>query len=227
MLTPVQREMLDARKSNFETATKERYKDRKYVDYTLRQYIEKQFDSLSDLLDVLGTLPEDQVKSVLTPKRMTDLLKVVEKSLEIQPPVAIKAVGEEAPLAVRTYQINFGSDLTGLDNAPSRVVVTCPATTEEVEYWGMFRSAAYYLYDNIIENILQYPPKYTSKQFNREILPALNKIANKQGAFCTVHPVDNVGGNAINDLWKEADHLTEATKILTPKKRKRGKEEPK
>jgi hypothetical protein len=91
----------------------------------------------------------------------------------------------------------------------------------------MFRSAAYYLYDNIIENILQYPPKYTSKQFNREILPALNKIANKQGAFCTVHPVDNVGGNAINDLWKEADHLTEATKILTPKKRKRGKEEPK
>lgn len=227
MLTSTQRAMLDARRSNFEKVKETRYEDRKYVDYTLRQYVKKQFDSLSDLLEVLKTLPKDQIESVLTPKQMIDCLKVLGKAMEILPPVAIKRTEDGKQLAVRTYTLDFGSALTGMGEAKSRVNVTCPALEDEIKYWNMFWISKNVLFEEIVNNIEINPAKFTLKEFNRDVLPALNKMANKRGAFCTVEPIDNVSGIAYSiDACREADHLTEANREL--KKHKRAKkEEPK
>jgi hypothetical protein len=163
-------------------------KERKYIDYTLRRYIEKQFDSFDNLLQVLDALPDDQIKSVLTPKHMADLLKVLEKSLEIFPPAYVEQDEKGEYQTTRYYQVIFGSDFAkfGEDDASSLVNVACPASDEEIEYWKMFEYSSNYLFKRISEMILDIPMLCTTKQLNTVILPELNKIANKRGAFCKV-----------------------------------------
>lgn len=214
--------MLEQRKDR-EEWEKKNPKDRKYIDYTLRRYIEKQFKSLEHLLKVLEILPDDQIKSVLTPQNMADLLKVAERAMEILPPVIIE--GEEGQYQTnRSYDVNFGSKLVGSLEASAWVHVTCPASEAEIEYWKMFIFYKDYLLDHIFKDLNEHPPTCSLKELNQEIVPELNKIAAQRGVFCKIEPVKTITGKP-NEEWKEKSQhqFKQADELLNPKK----KEEPK
>ena len=197
-------------------------KERKYVDYTLRHYIEKQFNSLDHLLQVLEALPDEQIKTVLTPEHMANLLKVLERSIKIIPPaIVIPIEGEDNQYQTdRSYSVDFGSKLEGSEDAKVWVDVTCPASKDEIEYWKMFRFSKDYLFNHIFEDLTEHPPECTLKELNQDILPYLNKIANQRGAFCKIEPVESVVGTPTKD-WKKSrgNQLEQADEILNPKKR--------
>lgn len=225
MLTKTQLAMLEKRKDREAWEGEELSpKERKYIDFTLRHYIEKQFDSLDHLLEVLEALPNKQIESILTPKQMANLLKVVEKSIEILPPAKVNPIkGEDNKYQTeRVYQVNFGSKVEGLKHTTSWVDVTCPASADEKEYWDMFLFSKNYLFEHIFKDISENPPKCTTKVFNQEILPSLNKIANQRGVFCKVEPVQFVIGDPTKKRKRSSNQLEEADEILNPKK-----EEPK
>jgi hypothetical protein len=228
MLTKTQLVMLEKRK-NRELWESEDFdpKERKYIDFTLRRYIEKQFDSLDHLLRVLEVMPDAQIKSILTPKHMADLLKVVEKAIEILPPAIVEPIeGEEGKYQTnRSYSINFGSKLVGAKDANAWIHITCPASEDEVEYWKMFHFFKEYdVFDHIFKDLTQHPPKHTLKELHQEILPSLNKIANQRGVFCKIEPVKTITGKP-NEEWKEKSQyqFKQADELLNPEK----KEEPK
>lgn len=221
MLTKTQLAMLEKRK-NRDLWESEDFdpKERKYIDFTLRRYMEKQFESLDQLLQVLEAMPTDQIKSILTPKHMANLLKVVEKSIEVFPPAEVTPIeGEENRYQTdRNYVVDFGSKLEGLENAEVGIHVTCPASEDEIEYWKMFRFSKEYLFNHIFKDLTGRPPKCTLKELNQEILPSLNKIANQRGVFCKVEPVNTVIGDPTKDWKRSRNQLEEADKILSPRK---------
>lgn len=222
MLTKTQLSMIEKRK-NRELWESESVgsKERKYVDYTLRHYIEKQFNSLDHLLRVLEALPDEQIKTVLTPEHMANLLKVLERSIEISPPaIVIPIEGKDNQYQTdRSYNVDFGSKLEGSEDAKVWVHVTCPASEDEMEYWKMFRFSKDYLFNHIFKDLTEYPPKCTLKELNQDILPSLNKIANQRGVFCKIEPVMSIVGTPNKDWDKANDQLGQADKLLNPKKR--------
>ncbi len=227
MLTKTQLAMLEKRKNRELWESNDiDPKERKYIDFTLRRYIEKQFSSLDHLLQVLDALPRNQIESVLTPKHMADLLKVVEKSIEILPPAEVEPIeGEEGKFQTnRYYDVDFGSRLAGSDDANVHVHVTCPASDDEIEYWKMFRFSKDYLFDHIFKEITEYQHKCTLKELNQEILPSLNKNANKRGVFCKIEPVKLITGTPGKD-WDEKSRyeFAQADEILNPKKKEHSK----
>ncbi|HNY33520.1 MAG TPA: hypothetical protein PKK68_02580 [Methanothrix soehngenii] len=224
MLTKTQFEMLDKRKNRELWESKDfDPKERKYIDFTLRRYIEKQFKSLDHLLQVLEVMPNDQIGSILTPKCMADLLKVVEKSIEIFPPAKVVPIeGEENKYQTeRSYYVNFGSKLEGATDSTVCVDVTCPASDDEIEYWKMFKFSKCYLFDHIYKEITEHPPKCTLKELNQEILPSLNKIANQRGVFCKIEPVNTIVGTPTKDWGKSKNQLEDADEILNTKKKRK------
>ena len=109
MLAKAQRDMLDARKSNFNEAKKDLYKDQKYVDFTLRQYVKRQLDSLADVLEVIDALPPDQISKIIEPAQQTNLLKLIEKVFTLRYPVVVKYDKDNQEFrSVRNYKIGFG-----------------------------------------------------------------------------------------------------------------------
>jgi len=206
MLTANQRTMLEKRKDrDIELGQKEQ----KYIDYTLRNYIKKQLDSLKDLFEVMEVLPEDQVKSVLTPQHAINLFDVLEKFLDISPPNEVEDETDELLIRCR---VNFGKALPGVDNDITSVEVKLPASEEERQYWIKTRNFMNSKLRDVLENIKAYPPSYTSKDFNRKILPSLNKIANQRGAFCDVQVVSVIGNPTTR--WKKSDPLSAAQKRI-------------
>lgn len=227
MLTKTQQEMLRRRNDReaWEDDNKTSPKERKYIDFTLRQYVKRQFDSLDHLLKVLDALPNDQLKTILTPKHVADLFKVAERSIEILPPVRVTPIEEEEDKyqTDRSYNVNFGSKLNGQKDANVWIHVTCPASEDEIEYWKMFNFFNVYLLKHIFEEISQHPPSCTLKELNQEIVPSLNRVASKRGVFCKIEPVKSIVGTPTKDWKTSRDSLTQADEILNPEK----KEEPK
>ena len=81
MLSKTRIDMIAARKTLGNSADDK--KQKKYIDYTLRQHVKKQLDSMGDLLLVLKELPEDQLKKIISPKQAYEAMQVVEKLVEL------------------------------------------------------------------------------------------------------------------------------------------------
>ena len=216
MLTKTQLAMLEKRKDPEEWERLDS-KKRKYIDFTFRRYVERQFDSLIHLLQIIDILPDDQIRAVLTPQKVANLLKVVERVVEILPPVEVKSIpieggekeGSMRFVTYRQYEVDFGSKIEGLKKAEPRVYVTCPASEDEIEYWNMFLFSKDYFFQHISKDHLENPPKCTSKALNQDILPKLNKIANQRGVFCTIKAINNFVG----DLGRKISNKEAATQF--------------
>lgn len=223
MLTKTQLAMLEKRK-NRELWESEDLdpKERKYIDFTLRHYIEKQFDSFGHLLQVLEVMPDSQIKSILTSEHMANLLKVVERAIEILPPAIVEPIeGEEGKYQTnRSYSVNFGSKLAGATNSDAWVHVTCPASADEIEYWRMFHFFKEYdVFNHVFKDLTQHPPRCTLKEFHRVILPSLNKTASQRGVLCKIEPVKSITGQP-NEEWEEKSQyeFEQADELLNPSK---------
>lgn len=210
MLTEKQRKMLERRRIRDIKDPK----DQKYIDYTLRNYIKKQLNSLKDLLEVLSVLPEDQIKMVLTPQQAIDLFDVLEKFLEIEPPNEVIERGNRGvpPELLMRYRVHFGKALPGVNDGTTIVYVRLPASEEERLYEIRALNFMNYVLPNVFENLKARPPEYSSKEFNRKIIPTLNKIANERGAFCKVEVVGVVGDPT--SRFRKSDPLSAAKKKI-------------
>jgi len=153
-------------------------------------------------------------------------LKVVERAMEILPPVIIEPIeGEEGQYQTnRSYNVNFGSKLVGSLEASAWVNVTCPASESEMEYWKMFIFYKDYLLDHIFKDLNEHPPTCSLKELNQEIVPALNKIAAQRGVFCKIEPVKSIVGKP-NEEWKEKSQyqFKQADELLNPNKKEESK----
>ena len=76
MLTKTQRKMIEERKEIGDTPGNER---RKYIDFTLRNFIKKQLSSVVEISEVLDTLPGDQIRTLIDAENIIGILKVLEK----------------------------------------------------------------------------------------------------------------------------------------------------
>ncbi len=210
MLTTNQREMLERRRVRDIKDPKEQ----KYIDYTLRNYIKKQLDSLEDLVEVLNELPEDQIKMVVTPQQVINLFDVLEKLLQISPPneVIESNDGIAPPELLMRYSVHFGKALPGVNNDTTIVHVRLPASEEERQYEIRALNFMNYVLPKVFENLEAEPPEYSSKEFNRKIIPTLNKIANERGAFCKVEAVGVVDDPT--SRFRKSDPLSAAEKKI-------------
>ena len=176
-------------------------KERKYIDFTLRRYVEKQLNSMDDLLKVLDTLPKIQIESLISHNHIVDLLKIQERLMRILPPVEIIKDEANSDQAIRRFALDFGSNSSGTDDTIKWIQVLCPASNDEIEYWRMFQFQLNYL-AKIQEDIRNNPPNYTSIEFNREILPKLNSIAELRNASCKVETLKKMSEKRNLDFRK-------------------------
>ena len=163
MLTKHQMRLIDERKGG---KNSERRAVWKAGDYALRQHLKKQLDSMSDLLEIFEVLPEKQLGNTVTLNQISDVLKVIEKLMDIHPPVAVTRVSpEDTGRATQHFTINMGSRIRGLDNAVTGAEVSYLANDDEKEFWNEFYNVRR-LFNEIWENLAHGPKKYTRKEFN-------------------------------------------------------------
>ena len=176
-------------------------KERKYINFTLRRYVEKHLNSLSDLLQVLDALPKNQIEPIISSSQIIDLLKIQERLMRILPPVEIIKDEANSDQAIRRFALDFGSNSSGTDDTIKWIQVLCPASNDEIEYWRMFLFQLNYL-AKIRDDIRNNPPNYTSIEFNREILPKLNSIAELRNASCKVETLKKMSEKSYLDFRK-------------------------
>jgi hypothetical protein len=227
MLTKNQNDLIAERKGGKD---KEGRGEWKTGDYALRQALKTRLDSMADILEIFDVLPDKQIKNVITPKQMVCLLRVLEKLLELFPPVEVRPDEEGKMRAVRYFHVKMASRLRGLDNAVTGAEVSYPATEDETEFWKEFRYIALYLFGYILETLQRNPKTYTRKEFNNIIKPL---IENRKDVKITS------GGWAVGDPkddFREVDPLIDAERRVLSKKSKKlirdknglnDKEEPK
>lgn len=216
MLTRHQRDLIAERKDE---KNKDGRTEWKAGDYALRQYLKNQLDSMADLLDVFDVLPDKQIKKVITPKQLVDIFKVLEKLLELHPPLEVKPDEKGNLRVVRYFHINMASRLKGLNKAMTGSEVSYLATDDEAEFWREFRYVALYLFKNIMEDLQQTPKSYTRKEFNNLIKPI---IENRKDV--KIAPGGWTVGNAKDD-YRDVDPLIDAErKVLSMKSKKLIKE---
>ena len=163
MLTEHQMRLIDERKGGKNSEGRAGWKT---GDYLLRQHLKKQLDSMSDLLEIFDVLPDKQLESAVTLNQISDVLKVIEKLMDIHPPVAVTRVSPEDPgRATQHFTINMGSRIRGLDNAVTGAEVSYLANEEEKVFWNEFYNVRR-LFNDIWENLAHGPKKYTHKEFN-------------------------------------------------------------
>ena len=163
MLTKHQIRLIDERKGGKNSEGRAGWKA---GDYALRQHLKKQLDSMSDLLEIFEVLPDKQLGSTVTLNQISDVLKVIEKLMDIHPPVAVTRVSpEDTGRATQHFTINMGSHIRGLDNAVTGAEVSYLANDDEKEFWNEFYNVRR-LFNDIWENLAHGPKKYTRKEFN-------------------------------------------------------------
>jgi hypothetical protein len=216
MLTKHQRDLIAERKG---AKNKNGRAEWKTGDYALRQYLKNQLDSMGDLLDVFDVLPDKQIKKVITPKQLADILKVLEKLLELHPPIEVKPDEEGNLRVVRYFHINMASRLRGLNNAVTGSEVSYLATEDEAEFWKEFRYIALYIFKNIMDDLQHAPKNLTRKEFNNLIKPI---IENRKEV--RIAPGGWTVGDAKDD-YRDVDPLIDAErKVLSMKSKKLIKE---
>ena len=179
MLGKTRSDMLSARKTLGDSA--EDKKQKKYIDYTLRQYAKKQLNSIADLLSVLEAIPEEQLKKIVTPEHAKKAMQVVEKLVELLEPASIEIKDDKPHIVHRINIVGKVFDLP--ENAESIVKITFPARPEEVEL-----STYVAIHADIMRQRLQELPmkKVTIKDYNRKLFPQLAKTALERGQLCQI-----------------------------------------
>jgi len=130
MLTANQREMIEERREKSETLNTER---KKYIDFTLRNYVKKQLDSIGDVLKALDVLPEKQIESLITADRIIGILKLLKKiSFDLVP---IEPDAQGNPQVVYRFRliIKLDKPIKGKDYLIQTLKYMFPATPEEAE----------------------------------------------------------------------------------------------
>ena len=206
MLTQSQRDMLEKKLKGEENIDP---KEKKYINYTLKHYVERQLNSLSDLLQVIDALPKYQIEPLISNRHAVDLLKIQERVMRILPPVEIIKDKANSDQAIRRFAIDFGSNSSGTEDTIKWTQVLCPASNDEIEYWHMFLFQLNFL-AKILDDIRNNPQNYTSIEFNREILPKLNSIAKLRNASCEVETLNNMSIKS-NSEFHERPPIKEST----------------
>ncbi len=212
MLTKHQKDLVAERKSGKDKDGRAEWKT---GDYALRQVLKTRLDSMGDLLEIFDVLPDKQIKNVITPKQMADLLKVLGKLLELFPPIKIKPNEDGNMYAVRYFHVEMASRLRGLDNAVTGAQVSYPATEYETEFWKEFRYMALYVLKHVMESIEHDPKTYTRREFNNIIKPLIERrkdVKVTSGGWVVGDPKDDI---------RDVDPLIDAEKTVVSMKSKK------
>jgi hypothetical protein len=177
MLTSNQLEMIEERKTKGKTLPVER---KKYIDFTLRNYIKKHLDSLADIPKVLDALPRSQTKKVITASHIIgilDLLKMI--SLDLAP---IEYDLQGNPYAVYRFKmvIKLKEPINGKDNIITIMKYSFPATPEEVELAKELEPYMPIL-GCLSKNEYERDSAYTMEEWNKIGVPRLHEIISRRG----------------------------------------------
>lgn len=199
-------------------------------DYALRQALKTRLDSITDILEIIDVLPDRQIKSVITSKQMADLLEVLEKLLEIHPPIEVKPDENDNMRAVRYFHVEMASRLRGLDNAVTGAQVSYPATEDETEYWREFRYISSHVFKEIMECLEHDPKTYTRKEFNNILKPLIESrkdVRVTSGGWAVGDPKEDVRDvDPLIDAERKVVSM-KSKKLMRDKNGLKEKEEPK
>jgi hypothetical protein len=216
MLTKNQGDLIAERKGGKD---KELRGEWKTGDYALRQALKNRLDSLADIIEIIDVLPDKQIKNIITSNQMADLLKVLEKLLELHPPIVVKSDEDDNLRAVQYFNINMGSRLRGLNDAVTGAEVSYLATEDEAEFWWRFRYIALHVFKHIMEDLDYDHRSYTQKEFNNLIRPIIEKREDVK-----VTPGGWAVGDPKEDI-RDVDPLIDAKRrVLSTKTKKMIKE---
>lgn len=136
MLTDTQREMINERKEHGDAIdTKIDTKRRKYIDFTLRNYIKKHLDSVVEIPEILEVLPRNQIRAIITPDHIIGILKLLESvSSTFLAPIEFDKNG--TPHAVYKFQLiqKLPEPIDGKDQQVINMKCVFPAEPWEIKF---------------------------------------------------------------------------------------------
>lgn len=186
MLTKNQLEMIEERKTKGDALKSER---KKYIDFTLRNYLKKQLDSMADIPKVLDALPKSQTSKVITAPSIVGILKF-----------AIELIRQFGPLEIDDKaniikKFNVVADVVSAEgiikDASISMIFSRPATDEEIELRNEILTCIDELH-TLVES--RYDPKrYTTQELYELALPSLIDDAKTKGKNYQIYADSIVG----------------------------------
>jgi hypothetical protein len=153
MLTRTQKAMLAERKEKGESID---IKRKKYIDFTLRNYIKKQLNSIIDVSEVMRVLPKNQVREVIGSEHIIEVLKLLEKISSIcLAPIEFDENGEAR--AVYRFQLveKLDAPIEGKDQMVIDMKCSFPAEPWEIEFWKKLGTEEFKPYMRVLTNLFE------------------------------------------------------------------------
>jgi hypothetical protein len=185
MLTKTQLDMIRERKEKGEQIDPQR---KKYIDFTLRNYIKKQLNNLIEIYEVLDVLPRNQIREVIIAKHIIGILKLLGKISSIC--LAPIEYSDGNPYAVYRFKLvtKLPRPIKGKDRIESIMKYSFPAEPWEVELakeLGPYMQILNNLFTNEYDN-----KGYTMEEWNEFGAIRLQEIITRRGQSFELHMIE-------------------------------------
>ena len=185
MLTNNQRKMIQERIEKSETLSTER---KKYIDFTLRNFVKKQLDSIADVKEVLDILPRSQTRQVINSDNILGLLRLLGKISSIC--LAPIEYTNGIPYAVYRFKLitKLPRKINGKDHFVSTMKYSFPAEPWEVE---LAKELGPYMpvLNNLFKNEYDHNG-YTPDEWNNVGAIRLQEIITRRGQSFALHMLE-------------------------------------
>lgn len=132
-------------------------KRKKYIDFTLRNFVKKQLDSIVEVSEVLDALPDNQIRTVIDAEHhIIGLLKLLEEiSSTCLAPIEFDEKGN--PYATYQFQLaqNLDVPFNGKDQIVLNVKCRFPAEPWEVEFAKKLGTQEYKPYMRVLTSLFE------------------------------------------------------------------------
>jgi hypothetical protein len=185
MLTATQRDMIQERKGMNETTDTKTIdlKRKKYIDFTLRNFVKKQLDSVAGVSEVLDVLPWDQTRSMIDAEHVIGVLQMLEKISSIcLAPIEFDKNGNAR--AVYKFQLvqTLQEPINGKNQKIINMKVLFPAEPWEIKFAEKLGTDEFRPYMRVLTNLFE--NEFSMIRFDIEdetYAQWLSDLANRRG----------------------------------------------
>lgn len=156
---------------------------KKYIDFTLRNFIKKQLNSIADISEVLDELPRNQTREVIGSEHIIEILKLLEKISSIcLAPIEFDEKGNAH--AVYRFQLvqNLPEPIDGKDQMVIDMRCMFPAEPWEIEFAKKLGGDEFKPYMRVLANLFENEFGLVRHNIEDETyVNWLSDLANKRG----------------------------------------------